>query len=45
MNIGSPVYMAPEAMIDNLYGPKTDVWAFGIFLYEMAHGDTPLGYC
>ena len=45
VNIGSPVYMAPEAMIENLYGPKTDVWAFGIFVYELLHGDTPLGYC
>lgn len=45
VNIGSPVYMAPEAMTENLYGPKTDVWAFGILLYEIVHGDTPLGYC
>ena len=33
VNIGSPVYMAPEAMSQNIYSPKTDVWAFGIFLY------------
>jgi len=41
MNIGSPFYMAPEAFIDNIYGNKTDVWAFGITLYELLHGKTP----
>ena len=45
VNIGSPVYMAPEALINNLYGPKTDTWAFGVFVFEILHGDTPLGYC
>lgn len=37
--------MSPEGLIDNVYGPKTDVWAFGILLYEMFHGRTPFGYC
>jgi serine/threonine protein kinase len=37
--------MSPEGLIDNIYGPKTDVWAFGVFLYEVLHGDTPLGFC
>lgn len=41
MNIGSPLYMSPEGYIDNIYGPKTDVWAFGIVLYELLHGKTP----
>lgn len=41
MNIGSPYYMAPEAFIDNIYGSKTDVWSFGIILYEIVHGKTP----
>lgn len=37
--------MSPEALIDHIYGPKTDVWAFGVFMYEILHGDTPLGFC
>lgn len=28
-----------------MYGPKTDVWAFGVLLYEMLHGDPPLSFC
>lgn len=37
--------MSPEGLIDNVYGPKTDVWAFGVFIYEILHGDTPLAFC
>lgn len=33
INIGSPIYMSPEGYIDNVYGPKTDIWAFGILIY------------
>jgi serine/threonine protein kinase len=45
INIGSPIYMSPEGFIDNVYGPKTDVWAFGIFIYELLHGKTPFSHC
>ena len=45
INIGSPIYMSPEGLLSNTYGPKTDVWAFGVFVYEMLHGDTPLAFC
>lgn len=37
--------MAPEGFINNRYGPKTDVWAFGIVLYELLHGTTPYHHC
>jgi serine/threonine protein kinase len=43
--IGSPVYMSPEGLINNFYGPKTDVWSFGILIYELLHGVTPLASC
>ena len=33
INIGSPLYMSPEGLLYNLYGEKTDVWAFGILLF------------
>jgi serine/threonine protein kinase len=37
-SIGSPAYMAPEGLLHNIYGPKTDVWAFGLLIYELLHG-------
>lgn len=44
-SIGSPAYMAPEALCHNIYGPKTDVWGFGMLLYEMMHGESPFADC
>ena len=32
-------------MISNEYGAKTDVWAFGIAIYELLHGEAPLSGC
>lgn len=32
-------------MISTLYGMKTDIWAFGIIIYELLHGQTPFVYC
>lgn len=37
--------MSPEGIIHNIYGPKTDVWAFGIFLYEVFHGANIFNFC
>jgi serine/threonine protein kinase len=37
--------MSPEGYIHNLYGPKTDIWAFGIILYEMFVGTVPFINC
>lgn len=37
--------MSPEGLIKNTYGPKTDVWAFGIMIYELLHGATPFTQC
>lgn len=45
IRVGSPVYMSPEGLIQNLYGPKTDVWSFGLMIYELLHGTTPLAVC
>lgn len=45
LDIGSPLYMSPEGMIDHLYGMKTDIWAFGIIVYELLHGKTPFSFC
>jgi serine/threonine protein kinase len=45
INIGSPIYMSPEGFIHNYYGPKTDIWAFGMLIYEILHGRTPFSHC
>jgi serine/threonine protein kinase len=45
INIGSPIYMSPEGLINNIYGPKTDIWAFGMLIYELLHGETPFSHC
>lgn len=37
--------MSPEGLLANYYGPKTDVWAFGVMLYELIHGKQPLLAC
>jgi serine/threonine protein kinase len=37
--------MSPEGLIHNCYGEKTDIWAFGIIIYELLHGETPFCQC
>lgn len=40
-NVGSPVYMPLEALNDNLYSSKSDIWAIGVIFFEMLTGHTP----
>lgn len=40
-NVGSPIYMPPEALNDNKYSFKSDVWAIGVIFYELLTGRTP----
>ena len=40
-NVGSPVYMPLEALNDNVYSSKSDIWAIGVIFYEMLTGHTP----
>ena len=39
--IGTPTYMAPERIERGQTDEKTDIYSFGILLYEMLTGDVP----
>jgi serine/threonine protein kinase/tetratricopeptide (TPR) repeat protein len=38
---GTPAYMAPEQLLDGPISPATDLYAFGVLLYEMITGSVP----
>ena len=40
-NVGSPIYMPPEALSSNKYTYKSDIWALGVIFYELLNGKTP----
>lgn len=37
-NVGTPIYMSPEALIQSEYSFKSDYWAIGVLLYETLYG-------
>jgi serine/threonine protein kinase/predicted ATPase/DNA-binding SARP family transcriptional activator len=41
MLIGSPTYMSPEALKGQELDARSDIWSFGILLYEMLAGKPP----
>ena len=39
--VGTPYYLSPEICEDKPYNEKSDIWALGIILYEMAALEHP----
>ncbi|CAD8060486.1 unnamed protein product [Paramecium sonneborni] len=40
-NVGTPMYMAPETVQNNIYSEKSDIWALGIVLFQMIYYELP----
>ena len=41
--VGSPIWIAPEQVVGVRGDPRSDVFAIGVMLYQLATGETPFG--
>jgi SNF-related kinase len=41
INVGSPLYMSPQALKMSRYSDKSDIWAIGVTAYELLFGQVP----
>lgn len=41
VNVGSPLYMSPEALSYSKYSEKSDIWAVGVSIFELLSGQVP----
>ena len=41
LNLGTPLYMAPELVRDEEYDEKVDVWSMGVLVYVLFSGFHP----
>lgn len=39
--IGTPSYMSPEMLQHRKYNWKSDIWSFGVTVYEIVYGVLP----
>ena len=39
--VGTRAYMSPERIQGHLYSYKSDIWGFGLIMYELATGSHP----
>ena len=39
--LGTPLYMAPELVLNKKYSEKVDVWSLGVITYQLLSGRTP----
>lgn len=38
---GTPIYIAPQIVLNESYDNKVDVWSLGVLTYELIYGKIP----